>query len=566
MKIKTLFVAPYATMKNLIENSASEQDELDVHIEIGNLHEGVEIARKAEKEGYEVIISRGGTAKLIQDEVGIPVIDVHVSGYDMLRVLTLANDFNGKKAIVGFSNITLGARAITDVLDISIEVFTIETEKETIPLVQRLKREGYELIMGDVVTVNAAAHNGITGILIQSGKEAIMDAFGRASTMHQVLQKKIQETELQRAVLTLAAPDWMVLSKEGAILYENWDTFSARPLSDQLLESLQAPEYTPGKTYHHILQQEEEQLHLSVHFISIGEEEFLLFLVKRTTSSSGKNQLEVQTVAHRPFLIHQSQAMMECVEQASSYKSSHPLLLLGERGTGKRLLAQYVHYLQFGSQGLFSSISASDVLTLQELSLDHAIATVYIHSIHRLNEIQAEAFIQKVMEISKSGVLVIASLTSNEERWSSLLYHDSLNRIRVPALRERREDIPELVSYFMARFHQRMGTTAIRIKEDALSQLVQYDWRGNVSQLKALIKDAVVKEKGYSLEKKAVLGLLRQNEASDEKDVSHLLQGTMNEIEEKIIHLVLKEEEYNQTRAAKRLGITRATLWRKLKK
>lgn len=97
MKIKTLFVAPYATMKNLIENSASEQDELDVHIEIGNLQEGVEIARKAEKQGYEVIISRGGTAKLIQDEVGIPVIDVHVSGYDMLRVLTLANDFNGKK-------------------------------------------------------------------------------------------------------------------------------------------------------------------------------------------------------------------------------------------------------------------------------------------------------------------------------------------------------------------------------------------------------------------------------------------------------------------------------------
>lgn len=59
---------------------------------------------------------------------------------------------------------------------------------------------------------------------------------------------------------------------------------------------------------------------------------------------------------------------------------------------------------------------------------------------------------------------------------------------------------------------------------------------------------------------------MKQNEASEEKDVSHLLQGTMNEIEEKIIHLVLKEEEYNQTRAAKRLGITRATLWRKLKK
>ncbi|MDN4524867.1 sigma-54-dependent Fis family transcriptional regulator [Fictibacillus fluitans] len=564
MKIKTLFVAPYATMKNLIESCAGEQGELDVRIEIGNLQEGVEIARKAEKEGFEVIISRGGTAKLIQDQVGIPVIDVHVSGYDMLRVLTLANDFNGKKAIVGFPNITLGARAITDVLDISIEVFTIETEKETIPLVQKLKREGYELIMGDVVTVDAASHNGITGILIQSGKEAIIDAFGRAGTMHHVLQNKIKETKLQREILRLAAPDSMVLSREGDVLYENWETFSGRPLSDQQLENLQAPEYSPGKTYHHMIGH--DQLHVSVHSISIEEEEYLLFLMKRTKHAGDQNELEVQTVAQRPFLIHQSQMMKECVDQASSYTSSHPLLLLGERGTGKRLLARYVHYRQFGSHGLFASISASDVLNTQDFSLDQAITTLYIHSLHTLDEKQSEAFVQKIMEVSKSGVLVIASLAANEDRWSSLLYHESINRIRVPALMERREDIPELVSYFMARFHQRMGTTAIRIKEDALSQLVHYDWPGNVAQLKALIKDAAVKEKGYSLEKQAVIGLMKQNEASIEKDISHLLQGTLNEIEEKIIHLVLKEEEYNQTRAAKRLGITRATLWRKLKK
>ena len=102
-----------------------------------------------------MIISRGGTAKLIEPEVRIPVIDVHVSGYDTSRVLTLANHFPGRKAIVGFSNITLGAKAITDVLDIEVDVFTVEKAEEVDRSLEDLKAKGFELIMGDVVTIEA---------------------------------------------------------------------------------------------------------------------------------------------------------------------------------------------------------------------------------------------------------------------------------------------------------------------------------------------------------------------------------------------------------------------------
>ncbi|MGV2805405.1 sigma-54-dependent transcriptional regulator, partial [Clostridium perfringens] len=146
MTIKTLFIAPYPAMSHLIEECRKEEPELEVRVEGGNLLEAGPLAKEGERLGYDVIISRGGTAKLIEPEVGIPVIDVHVSGYDMLRVLTLANHFPGKKAIVGFSNITLGAKAITDVLDIEVDVFTVEKAQEVDRLLEDLKAKGFELI------------------------------------------------------------------------------------------------------------------------------------------------------------------------------------------------------------------------------------------------------------------------------------------------------------------------------------------------------------------------------------------------------------------------------------
>ena len=73
MRIKAIGIAPYAGLKRLMEELAEEDPELDLVAEQGDLEEGVDIARRAEKEGYELVISRGGTASLIREAVSIPV-------------------------------------------------------------------------------------------------------------------------------------------------------------------------------------------------------------------------------------------------------------------------------------------------------------------------------------------------------------------------------------------------------------------------------------------------------------------------------------------------------------
>lgn len=235
MKIKTLFIAPYPAMLPLIEECRKEEKELDIKIATGNLGQALPHVKHAESEGIDMIISRGGTAKLIQQETNIPVIDIQVSGYDMLRVLTLAKDFPGKKAIVGFSNITLGAKTITDILDIGIEVFTIQKEEEVETLVLELKFMGFELIMGDVVTMEAAAKAGLEGILIQSGREAIFDSFQKVKSVYHSFRRKQQENDLLRAIIKKNTDNIIILDSNAECVFEQWNTFSSPPIDIQSL-------------------------------------------------------------------------------------------------------------------------------------------------------------------------------------------------------------------------------------------------------------------------------------------------------------------------------------------
>ncbi|MEM5593850.1 PrpR N-terminal domain-containing protein [Niallia circulans] len=161
----------------------------------------------------------------------IPVVDIHVSGYDMLRVLTLANDYPGKKAIVGFSNITMGAKAITDLLEIPIEVFTIEDAIEVDPLVNQLKMDGYQLIIGDVITRDAAAKYNLEGILIQSGREAIFEAIKEVKSIYRMLRKQRFQMTIMQTIIERQFSDVIVMNRDGNIVYENWKRFSDSPLS-----------------------------------------------------------------------------------------------------------------------------------------------------------------------------------------------------------------------------------------------------------------------------------------------------------------------------------------------
>ncbi|MED4227142.1 PrpR N-terminal domain-containing protein [Neobacillus cucumis] len=563
MKIKALFVAPYAAMENLIEECRGEENEIDLDIKIGNLQEGVVLAKKAEAQGYDVIISRGGTAELIGEAVGIPVIDVHVSGYDMLRVFTLANDLPRKKAIVGFPTITLGAKAIIDLLDIPIDIFTIDDESETEPLLSRLKQEGYQLIIGDVVTFETASRMGLIGILLQSGREAIFDSFKEAKMVARWMLNNKLEIERLKAVLQVTTKDFMLLSPNGDIVYEQWTTFHSRPIKETPLILDTNQDDASGKEISYIKDNNGDTLKLIKTKITTTESYYLFCQFSHMQINPASEENMKVNVLAPPLIIHKSEAMNSCLTMIDRCLSHTCFILNGKRGTQKELIAQYIHYHKTHGNGLYASINALDLLDIRLEKVDKDIKTIYIHSIDLLDDGLRDELWRKIGTIKGRGRTIIMGMIEPQHSWD--VYSDDIIQIYIPSLAERKEDLRELVTSFILHFNQTLGTSAIKIKEDGLALLAKYDWPGNLGELKALLKDAVLTEKGYVIEKDLIESLLNQKESIDVGISSDFLTGTLEDIEKKIIEKVLEEEEYNQTKAAKRLNINRSTLWRKLK-
>ncbi|MCC3646487.1 PrpR N-terminal domain-containing protein [Cytobacillus oceanisediminis] len=563
MKIKTLFIAPYPAMLPLIEECRKEEKELDIKIATGNLGQALPHVNNAESEGIDMIISRGGTAKLIQQETNIPVIDIQVSGYDMLRVLTLANDFPGKKAIVGFSNITLGAKTITDILDIGIEVFTIQKEEEVETLVLELKFKGFELIMGDVVTMEAAAKAGLEGILIQSGREAIFDSFQKVKSVYHSFRRKQQENDLLRAIIKKNTDNIIILDSNAECVFEQWNTFSSPPI---LVSDLQTLVHRKGNavSVEMIEGIKGDMLKVQVSNLEIANEIYTQFIIKELNHmKSSSEDLNVESVSQLPMIINESDAMKECLAAISAGINRNLWLLIGAAGTGKGLLARYIHYLKHQGAGLLLSIHAKETRRGLD-SFDDDVRSIYVYGAEDISAEEKPHLLKHCQSWAESGKEVILSLPSEMQEYYSLLYNEEAVRIYIPSLVERKDDIRALTAYFIAHFHQQYGTSAVKIREDAMELLEQYKWPSNTAELKAFLFDVLAAEKGYTISKETVSRQLNRKHRPVQIEDS-LLNGTLDQIEKRIIEAVMEEENQNQTKVSKRLGINRSTLWRKLK-
>jgi len=140
-----------------------------------------------------------------------------------------------------------------------------------------------------------------------------------------------------------------------------------------------------------------------------------------------------------------------------------------------------------------------------------------------------------------------------------LYYRLNVFAIELPALRERRADIPILVDFFVKKYSASMNRRVVRVSASAMSVLQQYDWPGNVRELENAVERAIVVARDPELREEDFAIKLEPHVAGD-------LPRTLDEIEKNHILRVLEECNYNQTRAADVLRIDRVTLHNKLKR
>jgi transcriptional regulator with PAS, ATPase and Fis domain len=145
-----------------------------------------------------------------------------------------------------------------------------------------------------------------------------------------------------------------------------------------------------------------------------------------------------------------------------------------------------------------------------------------------------------------------------------LFYRIHVVVVRLPPLRERREDIPLLVEHFIDKFNRIQGKEVAGVSEEVLARLMEYDYPGNVRELENIIEHAFVLCRGGLIELAHLPPHLRSR--SEEKMQSVLSAGTLREMERCLIVDALRRHGGNRTAAARQLGIHLSTLFRKMRR
>lgn len=275
------------------------------------------------------------------------------------------------------------------------------------------------------------------------------------------------------------------------------------------------------------------------------------------------------------------------------------LLITGESGTGKEVFARAVHSNSTRKDGPFIALDCAaipDTLIENEFfghekgAFTGATAsvpgkfeladggTLFLDEIGNLRlDVQAKLLrVLQEREFSRIGggrrihvdVRIICAtnadleLAMKENKFrEDLYYRINVVPIRLPALREREGDIPELVKYFLERFNRQLNKS-IGISERALLLLCQYPWPGNIRELENMINRLVVIKDSKLIEPEDLPPEFRTLPDLTLKQFSPSMP--LAEVEREYILKVLAEENNNISRAAKILGITRKTLHNKL--
>lgn len=309
---------------------------------------------------------------------------------------------------------------------------------------------------------------------------------------------------------------------------------------------------------------------------------------------------ELSRIGGLDQIVGESQEMLavfDLIRQVAP--STATVLVSGESGTGKELVARAIHYASPRASRRFLSLNCA---ALAENLLDNELfghekgaftdaaamkkglfeaadgGTIFLDEIAEIGPTMQVKLLRVIQErevmrvggtqpVSVDFRLLTATNRNLDEEVGKgtfrqdLFYRLNVITVKVPALRERREDIPLLAHHFFDRFRAHEGKRIRCISPKALEILKNYAWPGNVRELANVVERAVIlcrTEEIQPLDLPPSLSLSSVEEPSD--------LHSLEEHEREYILTVVSRLSGNLTRAAKVLGLDRSTLWRKLKK
>jgi len=586
------------------------------------------IVRRLPQEGFHAVVCTGGIELEVRRLISLPIYVV-TSGYiDVLESFqTLESEYrliNKQIALLVHKNNFLQLSRLRPYVNNYIELFTFSGSEEAKRILQQIISRNFDAVLTGPTGLVYAEETGIPAYPLCYSEESALDSVKQVKSLLELNRKEIlQMKRIQSAVDV--SPD-AIISTDGEgvvnlcnkracdILHLSQDQVLNHPVTQIMQDPSWSVVYSKGIAQRSKLVKIGQENYFSTRLPIVQDEQIIGSVCTlqeveqiRTMESKFRSLQSRGLTARYQFddIIGSSPALRTAISHARIFaETEFTVLLEGETGTGKELFAQSIHNASPRKKGPFVAINCAalpEALLESELmgyedgaftgakkggktglfEMAHG-GTIFLDEINQmplplqsklLRVIQERSVMRiggnrmipvDVRIIAAANEDLLKKVTAKQFR-SDLYYRINIMRLRLPPLRERKEDIPLLTSAFAAH-NEGVDTKSL---DNLLAEMNQYNWPGNIRELQNFVwRSIALLTHNVTLEPEFFLEYIPSKEdVPSEKDISKKISvplGTLAEMECSIVAQMIQRCGGNQSQAARILDVSRNTISNKL--
>lgn len=573
----------------------------------------LDVAQKLVENGSEILLCTGATAHYLQKKLPIEVHPIRTGAFDVIQAISNLKQYQ-KIALLGSAS-SVNLTQYSDVFALKIQQFSYDSYLAAKKAVELAQQQDFDAVIGSPVAVEMALSLNMAAQLAISSNSLQDHLYSALQRLEKILEEK-QHTQRLTEIFNHLTDGICFISDTGNIRFINQSmtallSINATSVLNQSVHTIFQHLDLNLDNSHQILTVGAKKL--AVHLSLLKNEHIDGFILSaQDLESFEKSSSEFRKVSSRKFntryrfsdLVSKDPQFLQSIELAQQYAQSEATILItGESGTGKELLAQSIHQYSVRAKAPFvaincasfpESILESELFGYEEgaftgakkngkvglieaahngtLFLDE-IGDMPLHLQTRFLRVLQERQINRLGSVvsHQVNIRVLAAThcdledkVKKGEFRADLYYRLNILRVFVPALRQRRVDILELVSHFLNKHDLKTA----QLPDHLLKALQKYHWPGNIRELENII------------ERLAVMSHLDQSMLSphsierhipeifqkpDQQEQLQPLKAVKINQELQMIEQAIDAADGNLDIVAQNLNISRTTLWRKMK-
>lgn len=579
--------------------------------------DAVSEARRSIGAGASIIIARGLQASLMKQYTDIPVVEIVITAQEMALLVNKAKEILKNEApvigVVGFRNMFCDMSYFDLIYGIEMRTYFADKNHLLEDMTRQAIRDEVDLIIGGDTAVSIAGEAGLPSLFLSNTEDSLRNALSMAESMDYAMGIEKRNAAQIETLLDHSFSGVVRLDAFGTIMDLN-------PMMEDILQIKK--EEVLGKAACEIFPEllkdfgnEPYSLFMEINRTSVFAVVAPVVIDQRTegviltchrmkkrrspeTDSRGKGHGK-GFIALGEFddILQQSQAMQECIRLAKLYALSEKAVLIeGEAGTEKRLLAQSIHNAGLQKDGPFVALSCDGIGDEGQFDMifgdkgaaaqakGGSLLLEEVQCLTRANQYRLCQLIHYKSRLGKDGVrdpgadvrvmvttdVPLSELAEDGAMREDLYYLLSGLTVRIPPLRERKEDLERKLTESLrgccehySRFHV--------LTHGARKLLLDYPWEGNLLQVESFCERLILTANKRSIDEgfaelviKELYPRSHKLEEGKERE-EHAREKPVPEEAKKIAETLLRFGG-NREEAAKALGISKTTLWRKRKK